>query len=175
MLPQRLFATRAHAQWLSHPTPGTPRTKDGKPNLSAKTPRLAGKPDLSGVWKVEPERKGEIQRLLGQDLTIGLVPGDPIDTFSKYFFNILADFTPEQAPIRPEALAIMRNRPKDYVAPSERCLPEGVPRADLISFPFKIVQTPQQLVVMYEMDNITRQIYTDGRKRPLDPNPSCIG
>jgi hypothetical protein len=119
MLPQllfvlfALFSTGAHAQWLNHPTPGTPRTKDGKPNLSAKTPRLAGKPDLSGVWQVEPTAKGEIQRLLGRDLTIGLVPGDPIDTFSKYFYDILADFTPELAPIRPEALAIMRNRPKD--------------------------------------------------------------
>ena len=181
MLPQRLFvlfallATCAHAQWLNHPPPGTPRTKDGKPNLSAKTPRLAGKPDLSGVWQVEPERKGEIQRLLGNDLTVGLVPGDPIDTFSKYFYNILADFTPEQAPIRPEALAIMRNRPKDYVSPTQRCLPEGVPRGDLISFPFKIVQTPQQLVLMYEIDNTRRRIYTDGRKLPVDPSPAWLG
>src|SRR5260370_37667563 len=39
------------AQWLNYPTPGTPRTADGKPNLSAPTPRTAGgKPDLSGVW-----------------------------------------------------------------------------------------------------------------------------
>jgi hypothetical protein len=36
----------ADAQWLNVLTPGTPRTKDGKPNLSAKTPRVAGKPDL---------------------------------------------------------------------------------------------------------------------------------
>jgi hypothetical protein len=181
MLGQRLFvlfallAAGAHAQWLNYPTPGTPRTKDGKPNLSAKTPRLAGKPDLSGVWQVEPERKGEIQRLLGDDLTVGIVPGDPIDTFSKYFYNILADFTPEQAPIRPEALAIMRNRPKGYLSPTQRCLPEGVPRADLISFPFKIVQTPQQLVLMYEIDNTRRQIYTDGRKLPVDPSPAWLG
>ena len=38
-----LLATGARAQWLNYPTPGTPRTKDGKANLSAKTPRLAGK------------------------------------------------------------------------------------------------------------------------------------
>jgi len=124
---------------------------------------------------VEPERKGEIERLLGKDLTVGLVPGDPIDTFSKYFYTILADFPPEQAPIRPEALAIMRNRPKDYVSPTQRCLPEGVPRADLISFPFKIVQTPQQLVVMYEIDDTRRQIYTDGRKLPVDLSPAWLG
>jgi hypothetical protein len=169
-----LLATGARAQWLNYPTPGTPRTKDGKPNLSAKTPRLAGKPDLSGVWQVEPEAKGEIERMLGKDLTVGLVPGDDIDTFSKYFFNILADFKPQEVPLRPEAIAIMHNRPKNAETPDQRCLPLGVPRAELISFPFKIVQTPGLIVMMYE-DNTRRQIYTDGRKLPDDPNPTWLG
>ena len=41
----------ASAQWLGYPTPGIPRTPDGKPNLSAPAPKTAdGKPDLSGVW-----------------------------------------------------------------------------------------------------------------------------
>jgi hypothetical protein len=164
----------ADAQWLNVPTPGTPRTKDGKPNLSAKTPRLAGKPDLSGVWQVEPAAKGEIERMLG-DLTLGLVPGDPIDTFSKYFFNILADFKPEESPLRPEAAALMRNRSKGAETPDQRCLPLGVPRAELISFPFKIVQTPGLIVMMYEPDSTHRQVYTDGRKLPADPNPTWLG
>jgi hypothetical protein len=161
------------AQWLNYPSPATPRTKDGKPDLKAGTPRVAGRPDLSGVWQVEPV-PGEIEKMLGK-LDVDVVPGDDPKTFSKYFFNILADFTSEQAPIRPEALAIMRNRPKDYVAPNERCLPEGILRAELLAFPFKIVQTPQQLVVMYEVDNTRRQIYTDGRELPVDPNPAWLG
>ena len=42
------------AQWLHYPTPGMPRTADGKPNLSAPTPRTAdGKPDLSGIWALQ--------------------------------------------------------------------------------------------------------------------------
>src|SRR6202790_4656952 len=87
------------AQWLNYPTPGTPRTKDGKPTLSAKTPRLAGKPDISGVWQVEPEVKGEIERMLGKDaIAVDVVPGDDITTFARYFYNILADFKPEEAP-----------------------------------------------------------------------------
>src|SRR6266853_3967266 len=46
-----LLATPAAAQWLNYPTPGMPRTKDGKPNLAAPTPRATdGKPDLSGMW-----------------------------------------------------------------------------------------------------------------------------
>ena len=41
------LAVGAHAQWLNHPSPGTPRTKDGKANLAANAPRAAnGKPDL---------------------------------------------------------------------------------------------------------------------------------
>jgi len=41
-----------HAQWLNYPTPGIPRTADGKPNLSAPAPRMPdGKPDLSGLWR----------------------------------------------------------------------------------------------------------------------------
>jgi hypothetical protein len=41
----------AGAQWLDRPTPGVPRTADGKPNLTAPAPRSPdGKPDLTGVW-----------------------------------------------------------------------------------------------------------------------------
>jgi hypothetical protein len=45
------FVDSASAQWLSHPTPGIPRTADGKPNLTAPAPRTSdGKPDLTGLW-----------------------------------------------------------------------------------------------------------------------------
>ena len=39
------------AQWLDHPDTSIPRSKDGKPVLTAKAPRTRdGKPDLSGIW-----------------------------------------------------------------------------------------------------------------------------
>src|SRR5688572_11761698 len=43
----------AEAQWLNHRDPRIPRTRDGRPNLSAPAPRLNGRPDLSGLWEAE--------------------------------------------------------------------------------------------------------------------------
>src|SRR5437762_13592812 len=53
----------AAAQWLKYPTPGIPRTPDGKPNLSAPAPKLAdGKPDLSGLWLTQGIYIGDITK-----------------------------------------------------------------------------------------------------------------
>src|SRR5262245_41893037 len=46
-----LLTTPGSTQWLNHPTPGIPRTADGKPNLAAPAPRTPdGKPDFTGLW-----------------------------------------------------------------------------------------------------------------------------
>src|ERR1035438_9294486 len=53
----------ASAQWLHYPTPGIPRTPDGKPNLAAAVPKTAdGKPDLSGLWQrqLAPNQRADI-------------------------------------------------------------------------------------------------------------------
>ena len=45
-------ATPVAAQWLTLPTPGIPRTADGKPDLTAPAPRTAdGRPELTGLWR----------------------------------------------------------------------------------------------------------------------------
>jgi hypothetical protein len=49
-----IAAASALGQWLNYPTPGIPRTPDGKPNLTAPAPRTGdGKPDLSGLWRLD--------------------------------------------------------------------------------------------------------------------------
>jgi len=164
----------ANAQWLNYPEPGTPLTRDGKPNLSGKAPRRNGRPDLSGVWQVEPPPTGEIERIFG-DLGSGVVAGDDPRTFSKYFLNILVDFKPGEEPIRPEAAALtLRNR-QTMDSPSSHCLPLGVPARELGWLPFKIFQTPEAIAIYYEVDGAFRQIHTDGRKLPVNPFPSWMG
>ena len=169
------LAMSSHAQWLHYPTPGTPRTHDGTPNLAAKPPRASnGKPDLSGVWQAAYAAPGENERLFG-DVFKNIVPGDDPRMFSKYFLDILADFKPEESPMRPEAAALFRKH-SNLESPSTRCVPQGIPRGDLDNYlPFKIIQTRGVMAVLYEESNTYRQIYTDSRKLPNDPQPTWMG
>src|ERR1700676_4347849 len=92
----------APAQWLNYPTAGTPRTKDGKPILSAPAPRRDGKPDLSGVWEADRSPQNEIESLLPEKQN-GLGENFP----TKYFLYILSDFKPEDTPLQPSVAAAL--------------------------------------------------------------------
>jgi hypothetical protein len=169
-----LLATGVHAQWLNFPTPGTPRTADGKPNLTAAAPRApGGKPDLSGVWMHETTTVAEVRRLFGTafDSNITLAPpGMEIGTQHKYAFDILLDYKPEEAMIRPKAMEILRRRAAER-KPSDVCTEVfGFPLAGLVSEPIKIVQAPRLTMILYEVQNLRRQIYTDGRTLPKEFN-----
>jgi hypothetical protein len=164
----------AHAQWLNYPTPGTPRTRDGKPNLSAPARRASnGKPDLSGVWQVEPTPFDELTRLFG-DLSAFSVPGDSPFAFSKYLVNILVDFKPGEVSLRPEFADLFHRRAKEDT-PLLHCLPIGIPADDLLPGPFKVIQTPGLILIRNEYENTLRQIYMDGREPPADPEPLWLG
>jgi hypothetical protein len=168
------------AQWLNFPTPGTPRTRDGKPNLAAPTPRApGGKPDLSGTWMHELTSPAEMRRLFGPRIDEAIkvdVPGMEIGTQHKYGFDILIDFQPEEAMMRPAGAEALRRRQAN-ANPANVCAGvPGFPLADFLSEPMKIVQAPKLTMVLYEVDNLHRQIYTDGRGLPKDYSlPAYLG
>lgn len=168
-----LLANGAFAQWLNFPTPGTPRTRDGKPNLTAPAPRaLDGKPDLSGVWLHEITPPAELKRLFGDAIdgasrveVLGMEAG----ANHKYSRNILVDFKADESPLRPEGLEIMRQRAMSSNA-ADVCTAGqfGIPLAGLLAELIRIVQAPRMSVIFYEIDNLHRQIYTDGRALPKE-------
>ncbi len=143
------LAVHLSAQWLNYPTPGIPRLPDGKPNLSAPAPKTAdGKPDLSGIWLVN-----------GLDAK-----------------NIAPNGV--EPPLQPWAETLYRQRllTSGRDRPGTRCLPPGLPLADLVpDGPFKLIQTPGMLVILYETFTTYRQVFTDGRALPKDPNPAWMG
>ncbi len=166
-------AACAEGQWLNHPAPGTPRTKDGKPDLSARVPRDAkGRPDLSGIWVAESATPEQLRRFFadGANATGENPP-------SRYFMNLLDDFQPAEVPMRPAAAAIAQERRAGLAKeiPLTRCLPAGVPMVNTLPAPYKVIQTPGVIVMLYEQDTTFRQIFIDGRKPPPDPQPSWNG
>jgi hypothetical protein len=167
-----LLCTGGQAQWLNFPTPGIPRTRDGKPNLAAPAPRTAdGTPDLSGVWMHELTSVEEMKRLYGASIDAAIKvnpPGMDVGTQHKYATSILLDFKPGESPLRPEAAEIMRQRAanRDPAEVCKRVL--GIPLADLLSEPIKIIQSPRVTAVLYEAGYLHRQIFTDGRALPKE-------
>ena len=117
------------------------RQRQNKPVLgkAAPTPRLAdGKPDLTGPWA--PNAIRENVNLIGVGVEI---------------------------PFKPEAKALYDSRLAKLGMddPEARCLPPGVPRLNTTPYPFRFVQTPGMIAILYEGGSQTfRQIFTDGRK-----------
>jgi hypothetical protein len=153
------------AQWLTHPEARTPRTKDGKPNLSARTPRMNGEPSLSGVWEAERAPESAVAE-------IGKLQID-VNDIGKYGANLFWDARPEDVPLRAEAIEIMNAR-RNAEPPTTHCLPAGVPLGQF-NDAFKVIQSPSEIVIIDEVGDPPRQIFTDGRSLPVSPQPSWMG
>src|SRR3984885_10731701 len=139
-------------QWFNQPTTGIPRTEDGKPNLKAPAPRTPdGKPDLSGLWRPE---------------------------FNPYNLNVIQNVKDETI-FRPEAEALFRQHLADFHAPDPitHCPPAGP--LDLLAAGgialYRIIQSSNMVVLLYERGVRYRQIFMDGRKLPKNPNPTWMG
>jgi hypothetical protein len=138
------------AQWFKVPSPDIPRTADGRPNLSAPTPRGPdGKPSLSGIWQMN----------------------------GKYLQDIAADMKPGEVPYQPwteQLFNSRRNGAGGRDDPAAKCIP-GMPKLDALPYPFKILETPGMTMMLFEGFTTFRQIFTDGRELPKDPNPAWFG
>jgi hypothetical protein len=183
-----LASTHLAAQWLQYPSPGVPRKADGKVDMAAPAPRMAnGKPDFSGVWMTaepnnrrteglsspkevpgprQPQRPNDEER-----------PGDPTAiTASRQMANIGVDL-PGGLPYQPWLVPIVRERTDNLAKddPHIRCFPDNFIRAYGMPHLLKFVHSANLLVVLNELNAGYRQVFTDGRPLPVDPQPSWQG
>ena len=115
-----LTAYSASAQWLNYPTPGIPRTKDGKPNLGAPAPRTPDrKPDLSGLWI-----------LSGLGTATSITDTEMLPAARALFDKRLATYANDD--------------------PTTACLPEGPRAGVAGLDPFRIVQSRHITFVLHE-------------------------
>jgi hypothetical protein len=156
-------------QWLRYPTADVPRKADGTPNLTAAAPRLPdGKPDFSGLWHVAV--RNPCNAALNRFSGCTEIGGSPLA-------RDLGVNLPGGLPYQPWAAEIVKQRAADDSRddPHVRCLPDNPPRHWGLPHLNKIVHTPKLLVVLYEVNAMYRQIFTDGRPLPDDPTPGWNG
>ncbi|PYS10953.1 MAG: hypothetical protein DMG15_19325 [Acidobacteria bacterium] len=146
-----LICPPVYGQWVKIPS-AIPRGPDGKPNFSAPAPRLPdGHLDLSGIW----ESGG-----------------------GKYIQDIAADLKPGDVPFQPWAKTLVDQRADGSHSgedPFANCLPQGVPRVSASPPPWKVIQKPDVIVILYESANTWRQVFLDGRELGKDFPPTFLG
>jgi len=178
-------------------SPSIPRTADGKIDLKAPAPRTAdGKPDLSGVWETAPCpdcAPPVIDGLSptpgsGQAAARGSAPTPPANgaapaaqvpgggrgrganPFARNIFGNVGGSTPDaEAPYQPWAKELVDKRQADNSKdnPDAHCLPMGILQMDSHPYPKKVIQTPTEVLMIYEASGTTvREIFLDGRPLP---------
>ena len=163
------LSTTLLAQWPDYPDRNMPRTADGSVDMEAPAPRTAdGRPDLSGVWRNVGRGggRGQAPEDLGPD-------GVPFGSFRDLGVGFK-----DGLPLQPWAKALKDERmaanSKDN--PDVWCLPLGNQQFNFHTFPRKIVQTGDLILILYETHQGMRQIFMDGRSLPdNDPQPWWYG
>jgi hypothetical protein len=158
------LATQASAQWQKVPDKNVP-IEAGKPNLAARAPRVdRHTPDLSGVWQPDADPNGKpggLEQLV----------------WPRYFVDITVDYKPGEVVLQPQADEIFEGRLKSEGrdSPAAHCKPVGPPELNSVPLPLKIVQTPKLIVILYEHETYSRQVFLDGRKPVEDPLQRSMG
>jgi hypothetical protein len=158
-----ILSSLLNAQWIHYPTAGVPRMPNGRPNLAAPAPLTgAGRPDLSGMW-MTPQNTGPCGNAGCDEVN---VPGRENTNFGVSLPGV---FLTRSGLVKSRAPT---SRGDD---PHVNCLPPSFPRAWSLPHIAKIIDSPGLIVILDEFNASYRQIFTDGRPLPVDPQPTWNG
>jgi hypothetical protein len=168
-----------------------PRTADGKPDLSGvwetapcpdcAPPVIDGLSPTPGSGQAATPLAGARGEQAGRGNGTGAAAqagaagggrggGRGNGGFGRNIFGNVGGSTPEgEAPYQPWAKALVQKRMADNSKdnPDAHCLPMGIMQMDSHPYPKKIVQTPTELLLIYEASGTTvREIFLDGRPLP---------
>jgi len=133
--------------------PAAAQSGSGKP-----APRLSnGKPDFTGTW--DHPRVGDVSKDV-KGRCAGETQGCSSVSSGELSFT---------------ALGKAENDKKDKWDYGSHCMPWGYVRSYQTPFPHAYVSHPDRLVVMWEQDNAFHVVPTDGRKLPVDLEPTWRG
>ena len=119
--------------------------------------------DLSGVWFDDRPR--------------------PVTTKERYW---IYKFNAEEPPMTAWGEAQFKAAKTSFGTPAyplaetndsvyQTCAPAGFPRVFLHPFPIQIVQTKDEVIILFEYDSLRHQIFTDGRKHDESLGPLWMG
>jgi hypothetical protein len=130
------------------------------------------KPDLTGVWQPASTIRGSWEEANAGD-GLGGTGKDPSAPIALGSTNRATGGAPYQPWAAKKVLDAYNNR--GISDPTARCLPAGIPRLNSFGlFPVQIVQTPRQVIILYEYMNVFRVIPLNA-KHPDDAEPSYLG
>ncbi len=116
--------------------------------------------DLSGVWMQYPD--GDVPGVPGMN-AVSNRTRPPLTPWGQ------AKFDAAKPLVGPRAIPGVENNPE------LRCYPDGPPKLLNLPNPFEIVQIPGRVLMFFELGHTWREIWTDGRPLPKNPDPSYLG
>ncbi len=162
-----------------------PRTADGKPDLSGvwetapcpecAPPVIDGLSPTPGSGQAAARGAAPAAGAQGRGNANGQAAGrggrgGRGDAFARNVFGNVGGSTPEgEAPYQPWAKALVQKRMAENSKdnPDAHCLPMGIMQLDSHPYPKKIIQTPTEVLIIYEASGTTvREIFLDGRPLP---------
>jgi hypothetical protein len=118
-------------------------------------------PDFSGVWMRDVPPATALQYWV-YEFNQEEPPMTPWGL--EKFKEVKSSFGAHQYPIEETNDPVLRG-----------CFPPGVPRVYIHPFPFQIIQSPDEVVMLFEVDSLRREIYTDGKPRDPELVPLWMG